>query len=194
MYKEYLLEVINKFPIVSENVPLSKSIRLREKIEKMSEEDSGNFLKLIIKEQSIGPAASITAGVATGNPAFAALIPMYRILKSQRDNCVRACGEFSITGGQKRQLCMAKCHYQVAMNEVQQIKAMYGNCNNNPGCIQVIQQKLTEANQRLAQAQAQMMDFQMKMQRSGMSQKDLNRQVDPTSKHLIFRKGGDKSK
>ena len=53
MYKEYLLEIINKYPITNELVSFSKIVKLREKIENMSEEDSKSYIKTCIKEQLI---------------------------------------------------------------------------------------------------------------------------------------------
>ena len=50
MYKEYLLKVINKNPILTESAPMSAYVKIRDKFELMTEDEAKEFL-LEIKQK-----------------------------------------------------------------------------------------------------------------------------------------------
>jgi len=206
MNKKMLKEIIRNKLLVEQSIDFKTFLKLMKKVDNLNEQYStdpsgsdfsrrvgttGTYAVPAVTAANIA-LPNIAAGTTTlGSMSMTGAIPgagtamfaLMRLLQAQRDNCVRSCGEFSVFGGLKRKLCMDKCHFMLAQQEVGKLEQIYGDCNGNEACQQMVAQKIEVANQRLANALQIYMNTDTMVKQHGIK---TDFYVDPKSKHSFF--------
>ena len=163
MYKEYLLEIVDKGFYRNDITNTSQYIKLRERIELMDEndcemivEDSSIHRKTAMSGLGYGLAANYAAHHA-GHSGAAGLVLgiftsyqfIYRALRPLFDKCSGSCGALAVNTP-KRQICMSKCNVIVLERGL----AMAKKNNLDKSVIAKIEDKLALAKSKYKRHQA----------------------------------------
>lgn len=126
IFKNALLEIIKQRNIIDENKPLTYTLKLENRVNKLSEAQCEKLIFSVLED--ISPERkSVMSGIGMGSLAGALgpIFILYRAVRGKFDKCSKACGVYVINGP-KRQTCMAKCNvmkYQEIVNGLKKIKA-----------------------------------------------------------------------
>ena len=154
MFKDYLLEVVDKNSVLHEGISFSKYVKLREKVEKMTEDEAFRFLSEI---RPITKTAMSVAGATIGFGPIHYII--YRAIRAGIDKCSGACGTFAINTP-KRQICMAKCKVVALTSQLGNAKKSISKCKGDKSCIGSVNKLVSDLEWKISKAKEKYASYQ----------------------------------
>jgi len=152
MFKEFLLEVVDKNSVLHEGISFSKYVKLREKVEKMTEDEAFQFLSEI---RPITKTAMSVAGIGIGPINYV----IYRAVRAAVDKCSGACGTFALNTP-KRQICMAKCNVVALTSQIGNAKKSISRCKGDKSCIHSVNKLVSDLEQKISKAKEKYASYQ----------------------------------
>ena len=164
MYKEYLLEIVDNNSVLQEGISFSKYVKLREKVEKMTESKALTFLLEVIFPHT-KTAMSLAGAVAVPLPGgiHVHIIPpgivwyLYRIIRAQFDKCTKECGTIDINTP-PRQLCMLVCKKNKIEAEIAGLDKAKNHCIDKE-CKEKVAKSISHLHDKLVKIKSKINDY-----------------------------------